>query len=556
MKAPGGGKIGSGMDRRQALIAGGAATGLALVLPRVARAAAAPVAQTISGKIRGYNNGPVKVFKGIPYGAPTGGANRFMPARPVQPWSGIRDATKLGHQAPQGADTGIIHAWGAAVDHTPMGEDCLALNVWTPQVGSNSGKRPVMVWFHGGGYARGSGGWISYDGTNLARFHDVVLVTVNHRLNAFGFLYLAGAGGDRFADSGNVGVLDLVSALEWVRDNISDFGGDPNNVTIFGQSGGGGKVTTLMGMVPAKGLFHRAIAESGLDIRAGTIEQAERTTDRLMRKLGLKPSQVDELQKMPWQKIVAAQAAFAGPDAGAGAGLRLGPVVDHRSIPANPFDPVATSLSADVPLILGSVLTEVTFFANTPLGPIDDKMLHELVKQNTRSDDAETDRLIVLYKKDYPAESNVRIYQIIASDNWMTADVALVAERRAALNKAPSYVYHFEKHVPADGGKLGTPHTSELYYVFDNVDLPTAKLMVGTGKDRIEMAAKMSGAWTAFARTGKPDIASIPPWPGYSAAQRNVMILNDTCKVVVDPHAAEREAMGAVHKRNGMPAPA
>lgn len=528
------------ISRREMMLGCGAAAALLLTTrPASAQGSSGPVAQTTAGKVRGFDAGPVKCFKGIPYGADTSGANRFMPPQPPAPWSGIRDATRLGDQAPQGPDVGLIEEWGAAIDHSPKSENCLVLNLWTS--GLRDGRqRPVMVWFHGGGYARGSGGWIAYDGTNLAAKHDVVLVTVNHRLNAFGFLYLGDVGGSQFADSGNVGMLDLVAALQWVRDNISEFGGDPNNVTIFGQSGGAGKVTTLMGMPSAKGLFHRAIAESGLDIRAGTLEKADRTTKALMQRLGLQPNQVAQLQQLPWQRIIAAIPA--------GLGGGLGPVVDHRALPANPFDPVATAVSAHVPMILGSVLLEITFMSNTPLDPIDGATLHRLVTRLAHGNAAEAGRLIALYKRDFPDESNVRIYQLIATDNWLTANVALVAARKAALGQAPAYVYHFEKLTPVHDGKLGCPHTSEIYYVFDNLNLPTARLLTGDNPDRYPLADKMSRAWTSFARTGVPDVQGLPQWPAYSAEDRKVMIFNDECKVVTDPHAAERKAIQALHE--------
>jgi len=534
------------VSRRDVLKAGAAATSLLLggasawaQTSQAARTSLGPVAQTTAGKVRGYNAGPVKCFKGIPYGADTSGTNRFMPPQPPAPWSGVRDATQFGDQAPQGADVGLIHEWGVAIDRSPKSENCLVLNLWTSGL-ADGARRPVMVWFHGGGYARGSGGWSAYDGTNLARKHDVVFVAVNHRLNAFGFLYLGELGDERFADSGNVGMLDLVAALRWVRDNISDFGGDPNNVTIFGQSGGAGKVTTLMGMPPAKGLFHRAIAESGVDIRAGTLERADRTARALLQALGLRPNQVQRLQQLPWQKIIAAIPT--------GLGGGLGPVVDHRSLPSNPFDPVASAVSAHVPLILGSTLLEITFMTSTPLDPIDDATLHGLVTRLARGNAAEARKLISLYRRDFAGQSNVRIYQLIATDNWLTANVALVAARKAALGQAPAYVYHFEKLTPVHDGKLGCPHTSEIYYVLDNLNLPDAHLLTGDNPDRYALADRMSRAWTGFARSGVPDVRDLPHWPSYSATDREVMIFNDDCKVVTNPRAAEREAIQSLHE--------
>jgi para-nitrobenzyl esterase len=535
------------LNRRQILAAGGAvAAGVTLDISGALAAAAAPVANTKYGKIRGTANGTIKVFKGVPYGASTAGANRFMPPQPPVPWSDVRDTIAYGDRSPQSDAAGFMEEEVVSLDHSPMSEDCLRLNVWTAGL-KDGKKRPVMVWFHGGGFSGGSGGNVRYDGTNLAKKHDVVLVTVNHRLNAFGFLYLAKLGGDKYADSGNAGMLDIVASLNWVKDNIAEFGGDPDRVTIFGQSGGGGKVTTAMAMPQAVGRFHRVIAESGLALKAVTPDEATDVASKIMTKLGLQPNQVDRLQQVSTQDILGAMAAL-GP-----AGNRFGPVLDGRSLVSGngAFDPVAPSLSADVPMILGSTLTEVTFFNATPLDPIDDATLRADLKRGLRIDDAVAEKLIALYKRDFPQADNTRLYQLIGSDNFVTANVALVAERKAALGKAPAYVYHFEKPTPVRGGKLGVPHTVEITYVFDNLDVPTENAITGTGKDRYPMADKMSRAWTNFARTGNPNVKGLPQWRPYSASDRAVMIFNDQCKLAVDPHPEERIAITDIHMQQG-----
>ncbi|HKD46131.1 MAG TPA: carboxylesterase family protein [Rhizomicrobium sp.] len=533
-------KINQGPNRR-GVLAGAAATGALL---STGRAWAAPsIAITRYGKIRGVSDGSVHIFKGVPYGAPTSGPNRFLPPTPPAPWSDVRDALALGHRAPQTDATGFMEEEVVALDRTPQGEDCLCLNIWTPALGDRM-KRPVMVWCHGGGFTGGSGGNIRYDGANLAKRHDVVLVTLNHRLNAFGFLYLGKLGGEKYADSGNVGMLDIVAALEWVRNNIAEFGGDPGNVTIFGQSGGGSKVTTAMAMPQAAGRFHRVIAESGVALKAIPPDEATDIASRLMAQLGV--SNVDRLQQIPFGEIVAA----LGPMGPAG---RFGPVLDHRSLVSGngPFDPLAPSLSADVPMILGSTLTEITFLNTTPLDAIDDATLRTDLKRTLRVEDSEVENLIALYKRDFAGTSNVRLYQIIASDNWLTANVALTAERKAALRGAPAYVYHFEKPTPVRDGKLGVPHTLEVSYVFDNLDGATDDVITGTGRDRYPLADKMSRAWTHFARTGDPNVSGLPHWRPYSAGDRAVMIFNDQCELAVDPRAEARQAITEIHMRQG-----
>jgi para-nitrobenzyl esterase len=534
------------VNRRQLLAAGGlAAAGLALNSPSAIAARAAPVANTKYGKVRGIADGAIHIFKGIAYGAPTSGANRFLPPKEPAPWSDVRDAILFGNRAPQTDATGFMEEEVVALDRTAQSEDCLRLNIWT--AGLRDGKkRPVMLWCHGGGFTGGSGGNVRYDGAMLAKKHGVVLVTINHRLNAFGFLYLGKLGGEKYADSGNAGMLDIVAALNWVKDNIAEFGGDPGNVTIFGQSGGGSKVTTAMAMPQAAGRFHRVIAESGVALKAITPDEGTEIAAKIMTQLGLQPNQVDQLQQIPFQKIIAA----LGPMGPAG---RFGPVLDGRSLLSGngAFDPVAPSISSHVPMILGSTLTEITFLNTAPLDPIDDAALRADIKRGLKVDDAETEKLIALYKRDFPQADNVRLFQLIATDNWLTANVALVAERKAALGQAPAYVYHFEKPTPVHDGKLGVPHTLEVSYVFDNLDGPTDDLVTGKGKDRYPLADKMSRAWTNFARTGNPNVAGLPQWRPYSASDRAVMIFNDQCKLVVDPHAEARLAITDIHMRQG-----
>jgi para-nitrobenzyl esterase len=522
------------MDRRSLLACGG--IGLAALAVRGARAqfGPGPVVETAAGKVAGLASGSVRIFKGIPYGAPTAGANRFMTPQKPAPWSGMREATQIGPRCPQPPTPGLMPEEAVDLDYGAMSEDCLYLNVWTASLDA-AAKRPVMVWFHGGGYAVGSGGSVRYDGSNLARKRDVVVVTVNHRLNAFGFLDLSGIGSARFADSGNAGMLDIVAALEWVRDNIANFGGDPGNVTVFGESGGGGKVSTLMAMPAAKGLFHRAIAQSGVALRGMTADASAGAARALLDQLGVGARDLDRLQEMPFERILAALQAARPP-------LGFAPVVGGQALPRHPFDTAAPDISADVPMLLGSNLTERTFFGDTPLDPIDDAALLGHVKRYTGLGDAEASRLIAAYRKNRAGADNTFVYQLLSADWWMTANVTTQAERKAKLGRAAAYVYHFEKRTPVRDGKLKVPHTLDIAYAFDNIDLSAA--VTGTGADKQALADKMSAMWTAFARTGDPSIPGLR-WEPYSAERRAVMILDDEPRLELDPYREERLAVGA-----------
>jgi para-nitrobenzyl esterase len=533
-------------DRRRFLI-GSVLAGTALLAPARRRVWAAgssgPVVDTSYGKTRGAVADEIYVFKGIPYGASTAGPNRFMPPQKPMPWGGVREALDWAGHAPQafaGQRRPEVSALSGTPDKVPVSEDCLTLNLWTPGLGE--GKRPVMVWFHGGAFSYGSANTPRTAGANLARRGDVVVVTVNHRLNVLGFLDLAEFGGEEFAHSGNAGVLDLVAALQWVRENVANFGGDPGNVTIFGQSGGGGKVSTLLAMPAAKGLFHRAIVMSGAGIRLAEHERATKLAEAVLAELGLKADQLDQLQAMPFERLLAAidpaQKKLPPP------GFRLldrygfGPVVDGRDLPHHPFDPTATDISDDVPVMVGGTKDENAIF----LAPDD------LVWNRTLSEDQlkarvaeltarDTDVVIALYRRMHPGMNPAELLIEITTDARFWVRSVLLAERKAAKGKAPVYMYSFNWQTPVLDGKLMAPHALDVPFVFDTLDVVG---IAGHSPAALAIAATESATWAGFARTGMPDNKAIPHWPAYTAADRATMTIDTEWRVQNDPQQEAR----------------
>lgn len=411
----------------------------------------------------------------------------------------------------------------------PMSENCLVLNVWSPAPGDGK-KRPVMVWLHGGGFFMGSGGDKYYEGSNLARKQDVVVVTLNHRLNAFGYLYLGPEAGAPFAESNLIGMLDIVQALKWVQANIAQFGGDPGNVTIFGQSGGGSKVSTLTAMPSARGLFHKAIIQSGAATHLAEIADATASRDKLLATLGVKPGDVAALQRMPMAALIAAS--------GKAGLLAFSPAVDGKVLPTHPFDPVASPVSADIPIIVGTTKDEATnVVLSDPTWPtMTEADLAKRVSGMVGPEHAA--EVIALYRSKAPTDKPMHLFTSIMTDQIFTHSATILAERKVKQGGAPLYMYKVDWNSPVLGGKLRSPHAVELPFVFDTVGVSAG--LVGAGPDQQKMAALMSSTFAAFARSGDPDVAGYPHWPRYTLIGRETFIYDIPPKVVSDPNRDQR----------------
>ena len=495
------------------------------------------VVETTAGKVKGIRRGGISGFKGIPYGASTAGAGRFSPPQPRAAWTGVFEATEFGAPSPQ---LGALASFTPDDTIAPPSEDCLNLSVWTPAADA-SRKRPVMVWLHGGGFDFGAGGIPAYDGANLARNGDVVVVTVNHRLNIFGHLYLGDLGGARYAQSGNVGMLDIVAALRWVRENIAAFGGDPGNVTLFGQSGGAGKVNAILAIAGAEGLVHKAIAQSGSMLWALPRERATEIARQALDHLGLGTRDLDTLHSLPLaalQEAAKAAASFARRP-GYLVSIAFGPVIDGISLTRHPWDPAAPEGARDIPMMIGTCNDETALFLPNTGAPAFDLLKPTLGGGLT---DAELQDLIAVYRRSTPAASEFDIVVRFSTDRFYRANAILQAERKLAQGPAPVYMYDFAWTIPARStGAPRAPHGIDLPFIFDN--LAAGSFETGPIEDRKAFAATVSRAWAAFAWTGVPAAPGLPPWPRYTQAQRTTMVLDYPQSVVVDdPRPAERIA--------------
>lgn len=495
----------------------------ALALP-APRADQQVLVRVRGGRVRGQREHGINIFRGLRYGADTADY-RFLPPRREAPWRGIADALDYGSAAPQTGREG------------PGSEDCLFLNLWTPALG-DGGRRPILFYIHGGGFNNGSGSDPLYDGSALCRRGDVVVVTVNHRLNLFGYLYLGASGDPRLAASGNVGQLDLVQALQWVRQHAAIFGGDAGNITVFGQSGGGAKIATLMAMPAARGLFQRAWTMSGQQVTAAGPRAASQRTSIAMAAVGA--TDADALRRLPMDALLAAGRA-RDPSRVEHSGLYVGPVLDDVVLPVHPFWPQAPAQSAGVPMVIGNTRDETRAFLGND--PANFALTWETLPARLEREqyvDIPVQRVIAEYRRLYPryTPSEVFFAATTAGRSWRGAIEELQARARQPAGAAPTWAYQLDWGSPLDGGRFGAFHTLDIPLVFDTVALPASR--TGGGADARALARTMGDALLAFARHGDPNHAGLPHWEPYRLPRRQTMLFDQSSRLADDPRGGER----------------
>lgn len=503
------------------------------------------VTQTDSGKVRGYVLRGIHYFLGIPYGADTSGENRFMPPQKPKAWTNVYPALWWGDSAPQEMDKKFANKFASFRDHWNYGdvsEDCLRINVLTP--GINDGKkRPVLFWIHGGGFTSGNAvEQDGYNGENFARFGDVVFCSVNHRLGPLGFCNLAGVGGEKFAASGNVGMLDIVAALQWVRDNIGNFGGDAGNVTIMGQSGGGAKVCILTAMPDAKGLFHKAVVLSGAARKSGEKAYSEELGAAVVKEAGLTPDELTKLQTIPWKEFYAiATKAQRGMAKGGGMMRGFSPVVDGKVLPQHPYDPEGAPSAANVPMIISSVQDEMSAsWADSSLESITLDQVVEKLKERAGFGAGFGDKakeVVDSYVKAFPGKKPVEIWSLVSSNRQGVVMLADVKSKQAA----PVFVNWFTWQPPLFDNRMRAFHCVDISFWFYNTDVMLTHS--GGGPRPRALSTKMAGALLQFMKNGDPNGPGLPKWPKYSAAQGETMIFNDRCEAKNDPDREARKAL-------------
>ncbi len=501
------------------------------------------VASTSFGKVRGFVLRGINTFLGIPYGADTSGANRFMPPQKPKAWTEVLPTVWWPNTAPQNMEKRYANAYASFVDHwnyDDVSEDCLKLNVWTPAINDGK-KRPVMVWLHGGGYANGNAiEQDGYHGESLTRKGDVVFVSINHRLGPLGYAHF-GAAGETFAASGNVGMLDCIAALEWIRDNITNFGGDPGNVTIMGQSGGGAKVCVLTAMPAAKGLFHKAVALSGSSLKAVEKVNAEKLASYVLKEAGLTYNDMDKLQQMPWKQyyefatrgLAKYREEMKLPMFGGGGGFA--PVVDGNYLPQHPFNVEPAPSAADVPMLICTTFNEQSpSRTDSSLETIDINGVKEKLKERFGD---KTSGIVDAYAKAFPDKKPVEIWSMIASNRQNAIALADAKSKQSA----GVYVAWFGWQPPLFDNRMRAFHCADICFWFYNTDLMITH--TGGGARPRKLSTKMSEALLNFMRTGNPNGGTLPKWPAYTSANGETMILDDTCAVKNDPDREARKAI-------------